>query len=121
LKSNDVPHTSGPVLHPKLRDGVGFSSGARISETNRFHRTEAKRVSPATRDLLGRHASLEVRHLVELVAVVLIRRDECVEKRLVLLARERAVEIRATFACFAERFLVVARRLEDDRVVDRLA
>ena len=72
---------------------------------------------PAPRHLFRRHAALEVRHRVELVRRGLIGRRERVEERLVLLARHRAVEVRAVALAF-HRLLAVARRAEDDVVID---
>ena len=55
-------------------------------------------------------------------AVALVGGDERVDERLVLLARHRAVEVRAfARSALVHRLLAVARRAEDDVVVDRVA
>ena len=86
------------IFHAKLHDGVGVATRARVAQPHRLHRSEAQRLAPAARHLLDGHAPLEVRHLVELVAVMLVGRDERVDKRLILLARERAVDVCALVA-----------------------
>ena len=62
-------------------------AGARIAEAHRLHRPESERLAPARGHLLHRHAALEVRHLVELMAVILVGGEERVEEGVVLLAR----------------------------------
>src|SRR5690242_1946561 len=112
LKADEVPHATRAILLTKLHDGIRIAPGARITEPDRLERTEAERVAPSARHLLDRHAPLEVRRFIELVAVMLIGLDQRIDERLVLLAREWTVEIRAVLAAPRHRLLAVARRTE---------
>ena len=58
---------------------------------------------------------------VELVSVILIGGDQRIEKRVVLLARHRAVEIRSVVTGALHRLLAVPRPSEDEGVVDRIS
>ena len=87
LEADQVPHLPGAVLPAELHHRVRLAAGARIGQAHRLHRAEAQRLAPAARHLLDRQAALEVRHLVELVAVVLVGRDQRVEERSYCLAR----------------------------------
>src|SRR4051812_36284621 len=93
LKADEIPHTPRAVLHTELSDRVRVSPRPRVAQPNGLHRTEAEGLASAARHLFDRHAALEVRDRVEVVALVLIPRDERVEKRLVLVAGERTVHI----------------------------
>ena len=117
LEADEVPHLARAILHAELHDGVRLAPRARVGEPDGLHRPEAQRLAAAPRHLLGGHAALEVRHLVELVRGRLVGGGERVEERLVLLARHRAVEIRAV-ALALHRLLAVARRAKDDVVID---
>src|SRR5690349_7535988 len=92
LKPDEVPHATAAVFHAELRDRVCLATRSRIAKADRLHRPEPKRLPSAARHLFDRHAPLEVRDRVELLARVLIRRDQRIEKRLVLLPRERTIE-----------------------------
>src|SRR5881628_2950041 len=85
LKSNEIPHPSPAIFLTELHDGVSVSSGTRIAKANWLQRSEPQSVPSALRHHFDRHAALEVRHLIELVSVELIGRNQRVEKRLVLL------------------------------------
>jgi hypothetical protein len=120
LKSHEVPHAAGAILHAKLDDGVRLAPGAWIDETDGLHRPEAQRLAASSRHLLGGHASLEVRHGVELVRRRLIGGGERIDERLILLARHRAIQVRAgrsrppSSPCRSARH---GRRRRVDRVV----
>ena len=90
LEADQVPHLARPVLPPELHHRVRLAAGARIGQADRLHRAEAQRLAAAARHLLDRQAALEVRHLVELVAVVLVGREQRVDERLVCRARPSA-------------------------------
>src|SRR6266516_8097909 len=94
LKADKIPHSTGAILLAKLHDGVRLSTGAGIAQSYRLQWTEAQRIASALGHHLDWHAALEVRDFVEFVPVILIRRDQRIEKRVVLLSRHRAVEIR---------------------------
>src|SRR5207248_3285551 len=120
LEADEIPHLPRAILHAKLGDGIRLAAGARIAKADGFHRPKAQRLAATLGHLLHRHAALEVRHLVELVPMMLVRRDQCVEKTLILVTRERAVEIRAVVAGISHRLLTIPRRAKHDALVDRL-
>jgi hypothetical protein len=62
-----------PVFTSELDHRVWLASRSRIAEANRLERTESKSLSPAIGRNLNGHAPLEIRNLVELVSVKLIR------------------------------------------------
>src|SRR3954466_6723861 len=107
LEPDQIPHPSRAILLSKLNDGVRVASGARIAKTYRLERAEPEGVASALRPDFDRHAALEVWNLVELVAVVLVGGDQRVEERIVLLARHRAVQIRAAVVGAIHRLLAV--------------
>src|SRR5689334_24689177 len=128
LKANDVPHATATVFHAQLRNGVRFAASARVSESNRFHRTESQRLTTAPGHLFDGHVAFEVWDGVEVVALILVGGNQRVEKRFVLLAREWAIHIRA-FASEIERIssgvrhrlLPITRRPKDNGGINRFA
>src|ERR1700693_1694701 len=72
LESHEVPHPAGTILLAKLHHRVSIATSARITQANWLKWSEAKSVAPALSHHFDWHAALEVRHLVELVAVVLV-------------------------------------------------
>ena len=83
-------------------------AGARIDEADRAHRPKRQRVAPAPRHLLDRHAALEVDAALEVLGRHLLGREHHrVDEAVVLVARQRAVEI-------VVAALAVARRREGD-------
>ena len=121
LKSNQVPHPPTAVFLSELHHRVGFAAGAWVAQAYWLQRTKAQRVTPPLRHHFDRHAALEVGNFIEFVAMVLIGGHQRIEEFVVLLARQRAVEIRAVGISAVHRFLSVARAAEDERVVDRIA
>ena len=79
--ADQVPHLPRPVLAAELHHRVRLAAGARIGQADRLHRAEAERLPAAPGHLLDRQAALEVGHLVELVALVLVGLDQRVEER----------------------------------------
>ncbi len=67
---------------PQLNDRIRLLAASWIRKSDRLHRAEAERLPAPLRHLLDWNASLEVRHLVELVPVMLIRFDERIEESL---------------------------------------
>ena len=91
-------------------------AGARIGQADRLHRAEAERLAAAPRHLLDRQAALEVGHLVELVALVLVGLEQRVEEALVPSRVDRRVEVVVALA-----LAVAGERVEPlviERVVD---
>src|SRR5690348_8407323 len=86
LKAYDVPHTRAAVFLTQLDNRVGLTRRTRIAKPDRFERPESERIASAPRHLLDRHAALEVRHRVEFVCAVLIRREQRVDEVRVLMA-----------------------------------
>src|SRR5437868_5704173 len=104
LESNEIPHPTSAVFLAELHDSISFASSAGIAQADRLEWTKPQRISPALGHYFDRHAAFEVRDFIELVAVILIRRDQRVEKRVVLLSRHRAIEIRAFVVGPSHRF-----------------
>src|SRR5688500_8399409 len=120
LKADKVPHRAGAILLAELYHGPWATAGAGIVEANGFHGTESERLAATLGHDLDRHASLEIRHLVEVVRAILVAGGHRVEERLVFLARHRAVQVRAFVAGAFHGLLAITRRAEDDVVVDGL-
>ena len=114
LEADEVPHPARAVLAPQLHHRMRLPAGSRIGKAHRLHRTEARRLPAPPRHLLDRQASLEVGHLVEIVARVLIGSRERVDERLVLVAGHRAVEVVVAVA------LPIAREGVDPLAVERV-
>ena len=101
-------------------------AGARVRQPHRLHRPEPQRLPSPPRHFLDRQAPLEVRNLVELVALVLIGGEEGIEKRLVARAVERGIEVVVPPALSVPRQGIEAGMIERvvgddrrDRVVER--
>ncbi len=80
LEAHQVPHLPRPVLAAKLYHRVRLAAGARVGQPDRLHRAEPERLAAAPRHLLHRQAALEVRHRVELVALMLVGLEQRVEE-----------------------------------------
>ena len=87
----------------------------RIDETDRLHGPEGERLATARGHHLDGQAALEVARLLERVRLDLLTREQLVDEPLVLLARQRQVQVIVATA------LSVARLAEGDRLVDRVA
>ena len=121
LAPDDVPHAPRAILHAELHYGPRAPARARIGEPDRSHGAEAQRVGAPLRDLLDGHAPLEVRHLVERLALVQISFGQRGHPRLVLLARERTIQVGALGVGAVHRLLVPARGAEHHRIVEGFA
>jgi len=93
LKSHQREVIAGKVVLTQLRGRIGESSGARIDETDRFHRTEAQRVAATMRHHLERQAAFEELRLVEVVHRRGFSGHKGVVERVVLGLVERTVQI----------------------------
>src|SRR5215475_3692927 len=120
LEPDDVVSASHQILQPQLHTGVGLPPRTRIDEPDRLHRPEAQSVAPAPRYLFYRQTALEellfiLGHVAHaLVRLDFLRRHQRVIKPVVLLLRHRTVDV-------VVASLAVARRPEDDVVIDRFA
>ena len=119
LESHEVPHASRGVLAAKLHDRPRPPPRARILESHRLHWAKAQRFATTPRHLFRRHAALEVRYGIELMRSELVGGGQCVDERVILLARHWAVEIRASLLRALHRLLAVARRAKHHRFVER--
>src|SRR5258705_1646994 len=117
LKTNQVPHLRGAIFLPQLDHGVWLTPGASpgINQSNWLHGPKPEGLRSPLRHLLDGQAALEVRDLIELVAVhVLLAGDQLGDERFVLWLRERRVPVVVSPA------LAVARGLEQTAVVERV-
>ena len=119
LEADQVPHLARLVLTAQLHRRVRLAAGSRVVQADRLHRAEPQRLAAALRHLLDRQAALEVRHLVELVAVKLVGGRQRVDERFVLFARQRRVEVVVAVALAPARLgvehVVIERLGADDR------
>src|ERR1700681_168402 len=121
LKAHQIPHTTSSILLTKLHYCVCLASSPGIAKSHRLEGTKTHRVASTLRHHFDRHASLEIGDLVEFVSVKLIGGNQSIEKRLVLVAGHRAVEISAVFVGALHPLFTVARATKHDGVVNRLA
>ena len=121
LEAHEVPHAPRLVFTAQLHHRPRPPPGPRIGQPDRLHRPEPQRLAPPPRHLLGRHASFEVRHRVELMRGELVGRRERVDERVIFGLVHGAVEVRASIlGATLHGLLVPACLTEDDRLVDRL-
>src|SRR5258706_15869077 len=78
---------------PQLHDGIRETPGARIDEPDRFHRAKPQSVDTTVRHHLDRQASLKKLRLVEIVDGGGFGMCQRVVKPLVLVARQRTIQI----------------------------
>ena len=93
LKAHQIPAIRAQVLLAQLHHRLRPSPGARIGQTHRLHRTEPQRIRPAPRDLLDGQACLEIRYVVGDMRGDRLCFLKRIEKALVLLLIERAIQI----------------------------
>ena len=84
---------AGERVLPQLHHRIRPASGAGIVEPGRLHRPEAQGVAAAVRHHLDGQAALEELRVVEVVHGRRLRRDERVVEAVVLVARERTIQI----------------------------
>src|SRR5262249_54482959 len=94
LESDQVEARCAQILLPQLNYGPWAPACPRIVEPHRFHGTEAQGIATATRQLFDRETCFEERsiRLVDVRRHVL-RLQQLVDKGVVLLLVQRAVEI----------------------------
>src|SRR5690606_3383484 len=110
LEADQRPHAPGSVFLSQLHDRVRPPSRARVIESYRLERAEARSVAPAARQLLDRHTALEELELLPLVWRVVPSLCQRVVEAIVLLLGEWQVEVVGS--------LVIAPRPERDVHVD---
>ena len=93
LEADEAEVIAGEVVLAQLHGGVRLAPGAWIDQADRFHRAEAQRVGPTVRHHFDRQTAFEEALLVEVVDRRRLRRHQRVVEALVLVARQRAVEI----------------------------
>src|SRR5262245_27480273 len=95
LEPDEAEVIAGERVLPQLHGGVRLAAGARIDEPDRLHRPEPQRVAAAVRHDLDRQTALEEPLLVEVVDAGRLGGHERVVEPIVIVARERAVQIAA--------------------------
>src|SRR6185503_18510876 len=113
LEADEVEVGAGEVLLLQLHHRVRPAAVGR-GKPHRLHRSVAQRVDAAPRHLLDRQAALEEEGALEVMQRQHFGCDEGGDERLVLVARERRVEVVLAAA------LAVARGPEELREVERL-
>ena len=93
LEPDEAEVIARQIVLPQLHGGVRLAAGARIDQPDRLHRPEPQRVAPAMRHHLDRQAAFEEPLLVEVVDGRRFGRDQRVVEALVLVARQRTVQI----------------------------
>ena len=93
LKAHEAEVIAGQIVLPQLHRGERRTTGARIHQADRLHRSEAQRVNTAMGHDLDGQTPFEESLLVEVVHRRRFRVDEGLVESTVLLARERAIEI----------------------------
>ena len=93
LKPDEAVVIARQVVLPQLHGRVRRPARSRIGEADRLHGPESQRVQAAVRHHFDRQAALEELLLVEVVDRRRLGVDQRVVEALVLLARQRAVQI----------------------------
>src|SRR5262245_37148699 len=73
LETDQVPHLSRAILPPELDHRMRVTSGARIRQSHGLERSESQCFRTPAGHLLDRQAAFEIRDLVEVVRLKLIR------------------------------------------------
>ena len=121
LEPHEVVAGTVRVLGTQLQRGPWAMPRARVGEPHRLERAEARRVVSLAGDLLDRLARLEQIARLEVAADHALGGHELVDEGVVLLARERRVQVVARIgggvlvAALAEQLRVVERIGHDDR------
>ena len=93
LEADDVPQRAQRIVLTQLDDRPRPLAGRRVGQPHRFHRPEARRVAPAFRHNLDRHAPVEIWRAFPLFIFGLFAREHRIDERLVLRLVEGAVDI----------------------------
>ena len=115
LEAHQVPRRPGHVLAPELHHGVRPPPGAGVRQSHGLHRPVGQDVPSPLRHHFDRQAAFEITRLFELVRFHLLAAEQLVHEALVLLARQRQVQVVRPLP------LAVSRLLEGQRAIDRIA
>ena len=113
LEADQVVRIRPQVLLPQLHHRIWHFAGARIDESHRLHRTEAKRVASAPGNLLNRQTTFKVVQLFPVTLLDRVSGEESIVKAAVLLRRHRTIDV-------IRRSFVITRSPVDARHVDRI-
>ena len=119
LKSDHVEQRPQPIVLAKLHHRIRFLRSMRIGQTKWLHRSVAQSLAPAFGHHLNRQAPVEVRCFFPRVKRRLVARNQCVDKRVVVRARQRTVDVVRAGA--AGTGFVVARLKPGNRHIDAVA
>src|SRR5262245_37638356 len=86
LKPDEAVRICHEIFLPELHARVWFTTGLRIGQTFRLHRTESQRVDSAARDLLDRQTRFEPTRLFKSLQRYRLRFHQLADEALVLLA-----------------------------------
>src|SRR5206468_8626053 len=94
LEPDQIKARGAQVLLAKLHDGPWTPAGPWVRESHRLHGPEPQCVAAAARNLLDRQACLKIgRVILRDMRIDALGLQQLVEKALVLLLVERAVEV----------------------------
>ena len=113
LEAHEIVGRALPVLRAQLDHGERPLPGAGIDQSDRAHGPEAESALPPAGQLVDRQARFEERGLLELVQREQLGAQERLVERMILLGRQRTVQVMAAP-------LVPAVRLEHHAPVDGL-
>jgi hypothetical protein len=117
LEPDHVEQRTELVVLPKLNHRIGlFVRSMRIGKTDRLHRPETQRLPSAFRHHFNGQTAVEIGRVFPLLELDLLGSEQRVNKRFVLRAIERAVDI--VCAGTAGSALVIARLKPGDREID---
>ena len=103
LEADQAEVIAGQIVLPELNGGIRLAARPRIDQADRLHRPESQRLTAAMRHHLDRQAALEEFFLVEVVDRRRLGRDERIVEALVVVARQRAIQIVALAIVHAAR------------------
>src|SRR5437762_13562022 len=92
LEADDVEEPALGVVRAELYAGMRALPGARVDQADGAHRAERERRGSAPRQLLDRHATLEVHAALEVARRYLVGGDHRVDEGRVLGPVERTVD-----------------------------
>ena len=113
LKSDQVVAVRAQILLAQLHHRPRRLPRSRIAQPHRLHRPKAQRIAPPRRQHFDRQTALKIVELLPLFALRRLRRQQRIEKAVILRAIHRAVDV-------VRRALVPSRRKIHPLHVDRL-
>ena len=119
LEPHHVEQRAEPIILAQLNDGARLDvRRMAVGQAEGLHRSVTQSLTAALRHHLDRQAAVEVGRF-PVVESDLLAAEQGIDERLVLFARERAIDVRCVRAAGAR--LVVARLQPSARHVDRVA